>query len=209
MSSTLLEPPETETRLVKPARDEVVGGGLYHWSLEQFQEIVRRGILTSEDRVELLKGVVVKKMTNNPKHAEVIEQLTERLRILSPEGWRLRVQLPIQSGDNQPEPDFSITRKDRVRGCHPSGGDVLLVIEIADSSLSIDRKKAAIYAQAGIPHYWIINLPENQVEVYGVFNPATGEYTSIQIRREGESIEFHSPQGRVDSLLVSDLLSST
>ena len=207
--SAVLESPEIEN---SPAIFEDalrVRAELYRWTIEQYQCMVEQGVLTSEDRVELLEGLVVCKMTNNPRHSEVIEQLTDRLGQVVPAGWRVRVHLPIQSGRSQPEPDFSIVKINRVRGRHPSGADVLLVIEVADSSIAIDREKAAIYARAGIPAYWIINLPEMRVEAYDRVNPIAGEYESIQIHHEGELMSLRSPAGVYFELSVQDVLSNS
>ncbi len=86
-----------------------------------------------------------------------------------PPGWRLRCQLTVALPDSQPEPDFAVARGD-VRTYltrHPTPADVGLVIEVADSSLLRDRQeKTRIYARAGIPVYWIINLVDRGVEVY-------------------------------------------
>lgn len=206
--SSVLESPEVDMLPAERGRAETAGVEMYRWSLEQYQQMVEAGILGSEDRVELLEGVIVAKTTNNPAHSEVIEQLSERLIKLNLDDWSARIQLPIQSERSQPEPDLALVRKDRVRGRHPTGADTLLVIEVADSSLCIDREKSGIYARAGVPNYWIINIPDQRVETYGRLNSSTGEYEALLILHEGESLklEFHSAV--LFELPVRDLLAT-
>lgn len=160
---------------------------MYRWSVEQYQQMVEAGILGSEDRVELLEGVFVAKMTNSPAQTEVFEQLSGRL-----------IKL-----------DLALVRKDRVRGRHPTGTDTLLVIEVADTSLSIDREKSAIYARAGVPNYWIINIPDQRVETYCRLNSSTGEYEALLILHEGETLKLESNSVVLCDLSVRDLLANS
>jgi Uma2 family endonuclease len=148
-------------------------------------------------------------MTNNPAHAEVIEQLSGRLIKLDLAEWSVRIQLPIQTERSQPEPDLALVRKDRVRGRHPTGADTLLVIEVADSSPSIDREKSGIYARAGVPNYWIINIPDQRVETYCRLNSSTGEYEALLILHEGETLKLESNSVVLCDLSVRDLLANS
>lgn len=179
---------------------------LYRWSVEQYQRMVDAGVLGKADRVELLDGHVVSKMTNNPRHSGLIERLSDRLwRVLPPE-WSLRVQLPIQSVRSQPEPDLAIVRRDRDHSRHPIGAETALVIEISDSTLPRDRSKAAIYAQAGVSAYWIVNANDMRVEVYSRVNIQSGEYESLLIHHEGDSIQFAAEPGLQIDIPVAELL---
>ena len=141
---------------------------LYRFTVGQFQRMTELDVLTADDRVELLEGMVVQKMPHNAPHAGTIQALTKRLgRRLVP-GWELRVQLPLVLGDGQPEPDFAVVQGDETTyfGRQPTAADACLVIEVADSSRLCDRRdKARIYARAGIPVYWIVNLVDRRVEV--------------------------------------------
>ena len=142
---------------------------VYRFTVEQYQRMGEAGILTKCDRVELLEGYVVFKMPRNPPHDGTVEAMDDLLRPHIPTGWRLRCQLTVVLSDSQPEPDFAIARGDArtYRTRHPVAGDVGLVVEVADSSVGRDQhEKARLYARAGIPIYWIINLVDRQVEVY-------------------------------------------
>lgn len=139
------------------------------FSVAEYQELVRSGALPEEPRHELLEGWITSKMTRNPPH-EVAVSLANLLLIrLFGDAWHVRVQSAVATADSQPEPDLAVVRG-RARDYldrHPGPGDVALVIEVADSSLARDRGlKARVYARAGIPNYWIVNLVDRHVEVY-------------------------------------------
>jgi len=143
--------------------------GFFRLTVDQYHEMIRNNTLTTDDRVELLDGYLVNKMPQNTPHGSTLDRLDEDLKRLAPRGWRVRTQLPITLATSEPEPDFAIVRGDRhtfdLR--HPNGADFGIVIEVADSSLALDRgPKAQIYARAGIPEYWIVNVPDRQIEVY-------------------------------------------
>ncbi len=126
------------------------------------------GVLTEDDRVELLEGWITPKMTHNPPHDGTLCMVEEALRARLMKGWSIRIQSAMTTADSEPEPDIAVVRgtgRDYMRR-HPDAADVGLVVEIADSSLPRDREKVRIYARAGVPVYWIVNLIDERVEVY-------------------------------------------
>jgi Uma2 family endonuclease len=140
------------------------------FTVEEYHQMIDSGILTDEDRVELLEGWIVPKMTRNPPHDTVIALLHNRvLGPRLPEGWYCRGQSAVTTEDSEPEPDLAVirgTERDHLKR-HPGPKDMGLVIEVADTSIRRDRTiKLRLYARAGIPHYWIVHLPKAQVEVY-------------------------------------------
>lgn len=138
-------------------------------SIEQYHSMIEAGIFNHDDQIELLSGWVINKMSKNPPHAVITGILFELLLKLLPPYWFVQVEGPITLTDSEPEPDIAIVRGKRIDYYeqHPTGADVALVIEVADSSLQRDRiLKKAIYAAAGIPIYWIVNLQDQQIEVY-------------------------------------------
>lgn len=142
---------------------------LYRFSVAQYKKMIEAGVLTSEDRVELIEGIVIQKMTQHPPHAVAIDYTLDALRPLLPDDWRLREQRPIELSDSEPEPALVVVRGplQPYETCHPRPTDIAVVLEVADTSLQGDRKfKGRMYARARIPVYWIINLNERQVEVY-------------------------------------------
>ena len=139
------------------------------------------GVLGENDRVELLEGQLVDMSPIGPRHALAIDALNELLVMAVAGQATVRVQNPIVLDDtSEPQPDFTLVRRPW-RGYpdeHPGPDDVLLLIEVADSSLDYDRgAKLAIYARAGIREFWLVDLTTNRVLVYR--NARDGRYGSV------------------------------
>jgi Uma2 family endonuclease len=143
--------------------------GFRRFSVAEYHRLIEIGLLTEDDPVELIEGYLVMKMARNPPHDCVIQLLTRILARVVPDDWDFRTQCAMTLSDSEPEPDFQIVRGSALdyQSRHPTPPDVGLVIEVADSTLPSDRSdKLRIYARAGIPVYWIINLPDRLIEVY-------------------------------------------
>ena len=141
----------------------------FRMSVEDYHEAARLGILTESDRVELLEGWLVAKMTKKPPHTIAKGLVQDELIRITPAGWYVVIEDPVSTAESEPEPDAMIVRGRRrdYRDRQPGPGDVPLVVEVADSSLGEDRRiKRRIYAKAGIATYWIVNLVDGQVEVH-------------------------------------------
>jgi Uma2 family endonuclease len=142
---------------------------IYRLSVAQYEAMAKAGILTEDDPVELLEGWLVGKMTKHPPHIAASRLLLHSLGSLLPKGWMVDAQNPVATMDSEPEPDLIVIRgtprnyTDRLAGPQ----DTALVVEVADTSLRQDRgTKKRLYARAGFPIYWIVNLIERQIEVY-------------------------------------------
>jgi hypothetical protein len=138
-------------------------------TLDEYRRRAALGEFSGSQGVELLEGTLVPKARQSLKHEGALEKIQELLGKLVPEGWQLRVQQPIRVLDSQPEPDVAIVRKtlDDYAGRAPEPEDVALVFEAADASLAVDRRlKGRVYARAGIVSYWLLDLLDNQLEVY-------------------------------------------
>jgi hypothetical protein len=141
----------------------------HQFTVEQYHRMIDAGILKTGDRLELLDGWIVDKMTNNPLHANRVARLIRIFAPLSSDELVIRIQLPITLATSEPEPDLVVAKPplEQYDERHPGPADILLLIEVADSSLAVDRNlKRAIYARARLPIYWIVNIPERRVEVY-------------------------------------------
>jgi Uma2 family endonuclease len=173
--------------------------------------MVAAGVFSSVDRAELLDGWIVVKMPQNPSHAWALQKTEERIGHAMPGGWCVRTQLPVTLDESEPEPDVAVVRGSRADYAqrHPRADDVGLLVEIADSSLQQDRAwKGAIYAGAGIPAYWIINLVSEQIEVY---ETPTGADSSPMFGRQqtyhrGESVPLVLDGRQAALIPVDDLL---
>jgi len=130
--------------------------------------MARAGILDEDSNVELLEGWIVPKMPKHPPHDGTIDLLLFLLSQFLPSGWHARGQNVLLTDESEPEPDIAVVRghPGSYRDRHPTGKDVGLVIEVAHATVARDRRKAKIYAQASVPHYWIVNLDDRQIEIY-------------------------------------------
>jgi Uma2 family endonuclease len=143
-------------------------GGFRRFSVAEYGRLAEVGILTEDDRLELIEGYLVNKMTVNPPHAGTVRRLERLLQRLLPPDWDCRTQSPLVLPDSVPEPDLAVVvfDADDYRTRHPTAADAALVVEVSDSSLEGDRgDKVRIYARAAISIYWIVNLADGQVEV--------------------------------------------
>jgi Uma2 family endonuclease len=148
------------------------------------------GILAPEERGELIEGEILVRPPIGPGHADNVDEFNEVLAQYAPGRFRARIQIPIRLNDgSEPEPDVALLRR-RPEGygaAHPTPADVLLVIEVADSSLEYDRQvKAHSYGRAGVPETWVRNLPENCIERFT--EPGPEGYTQHTIHRPGETL---------------------
>jgi len=142
----------------------------YRWTREAFEKLAEVGLVAPDARLELIDGEILQKMSpQSSQHATAVLLVAEALRsIFTPPVYTIRVQLPLALGPySEPEPDVAVVEgaPRRYRDEHPSSA--VLVVEVADASLQFDRtRKAALYARAGIPEYWIVNLLDGVLEVH-------------------------------------------
>jgi Uma2 family endonuclease len=145
------------------------GPGLYRFSLEQYHQMISAGVLNEEHRVELLEGQIVGMNPIGVGHRFVVQRTFSELVRRIPARWEVFVQQPVSLSDSEPEPDLSIVRgaNEDYRDRHPSAADLALVVEVSDTTRSVDRSvKLRLYAQNGISEYWLIDLLERSVTVY-------------------------------------------
>lgn len=138
------------------------------WTRQEYDRLIEIGLLQEDEPIELIEGRLVVAEPQHDPHARAVELVAEALPLALGRRWRIRVQLPLALGpDSEPEPDVSVVRgtpRDAPSG-HPT--TAALVVEVADSSLRLDRgPKARVYARAGIADYWIVNLIDRVLEVH-------------------------------------------
>ena len=153
----------------------------HRFDAEVYGRIVESGAL-NDQRVELIDGEIIDMSPHSVEHAAVIERLTQLLR--ASDGW-LRVQLPLQVGsDSVLEPDVVLRDGPTAADRHPTSAS--LVVEVSVSSLALDRgRKAQLYAAAGVPVYWVVDVAGERIEVCTDPQP-TGGYGSVAIHRRGD-----------------------
>lgn len=176
----------------------------YRFSVEAYHRMVEEGLFPSDVRVELLNGEIIEMTPINSPHAGTVKRLNHLLGVYFRQDIILSIQDPVMLNDfSEPEPDIAVLkfRPDYYTESHPTADEVMLVVEVADSSLKKDRViKLPLYAAAGIREAWIVNLEDRVVEVYT--QPSADGYSNIRIFRKGEPIETEAVSGlSVDELL--------
>jgi len=200
-----IAPSELKTPLADPGW---IPRPLYRLTLDQYEAMVASGVFSGRERFHLINGFLVAKMTQNDLHATADELCGDALGRTIPAGWHVRAAKPIRipSQASKPEPDRCVARgsiRDYLQRS-PEPSDIALVVEISDSSLSEDRKQAAIYAAGGIPVYWIVNLVDRQLEVYA--DPSPSGYRSRQDYHAGESIPISIGGNQLSPIVLNDIL---
>ena len=172
-----------------------------------FHEMVDKGILNEDDRLELIEGELVTMSPIGPEHMGVVNQVAQILIRQLEQRAIVSIQGPIALDEfSEPQPDLAllVPRDDFYKHSLPRPADVALVIEVADSSLAYDRAiKMPLYARAGVPEAWIVNLIDRWIEVYR--GPSTAGYTTLLKILSGKSI---APQAFDDVVVVVDDLLS-
>ena len=179
------------------------------FTVDEYYRMAETGILRHDDRVELLDGEIVEMTPIGSRHAACVDRLMELVQRCTEGRGILRVQGPIRLDvHSEPEPDLAVLKRraDYYASAHPGPGDVLLVVEVADASLRYDRDvKIGLYARAGIPETWLVDLQNERVDVFTEPSPQ-GYRASRQLRR-GERLA--SPALPAASLLVDEMLGTT
>jgi Uma2 family endonuclease len=201
-------------RLSQPSADLVdlpTTRPLRRFSVAEYHRLIDAGVFRHDERFELLEGLIVVKMTRYPPHDGTISLVEEQLGLVLPRGWYCRIQSAVTTPDSEPEPDLAVVRGTRRSYLtrHPGAGDTALIVEVADASLADDRTlKARLYARAGFPVYWIVNLIDLQIEVYTdpLRSGRRSRYRGLQVYRTGDVVPVLVGGRTYGPVAVTDLL---
>jgi Uma2 family endonuclease len=179
--------------------------------VDEYHDMIRLGVLSEHERVVLIEGYLVNQISKNPPHVLALRRFRDALDRLVPAGWIYWTQDPITLTDSEPEPDYAFVRAaaDDYATRKPGPAEVGLVVEVADTSLAVDRTDSQrIYARAGIPVYWIVNIPDRQIEVYTDPQPAADPplYASRRDYRAGDAVSVTLDGVVVGSVAVGEAL---
>lgn len=175
------------------------------WSSDEYLRASEAGIFRSEERLELLEGEIVRPMSpQGLRHVQTVTRIVRRLmQVVGPGRDVMSQQTTLMSETSMPEPDVAVLRglvEDLTSLA--TGADLLLAVEVSETSLEVDRTlKARIYARAGVPEYWIVNLRDRSLEVHR--DPLGDGYRVIRRYSDRESFRAGFSE---EELLVSDLL---
>jgi Uma2 family endonuclease len=160
------------------------------FTVNDYHRMGEAGILSSRDRVELIDGEIVTMMAIGPRHGASVDRANRALTTTVGTSAIVRVQGSVRLDlFNEPEPDIVLLRPraDFYASAHPGPADILLIIEVAESSIDYDRDvKTRVYAMAGVPEYWLVDLNEDVVRVHS--EPSNGIYRSAASYQRGQSI---------------------
>lgn len=181
------------------------------WTREEYERLGELGVLGPDERVELIEGEIFAMPPQGSPHATGIRLSLRALRRAYGEEFDVSSQLPLALGQySEPEPDVAVvagSARDFVKE-HPSSA--LLVVEVSDSTLRFDREtKGSLYTAAGIPHYWLVNLVDRQLEMYRDPGPLPEAryghgYRTRTIALPGEAVDVPAPA--TARVAVDDLL---
>ena len=184
---------------------------LRRWTRVEYEQLVEKGVFMPGDRVELIDGLLVVAEPQSSVHYTAIRLIERALARAFGEGWDVRTQAPIALDDtSEPEPDVAVVRGDLrdYVAAHPA--DPVLVVEVSLTSMRLDRRhKSSLYARAGRPEYWIVNLVDRVLEVRREPAPSRQapygwDYSSAERLRPGDSVSpLAAPSAQI---AVADLL---
>ena len=178
----------------------------HRFTVPQYEKMIDVGILDENDRVELIRGEIVAKMPIGDPHIACLDRLTRLMIRAVGDDAIVSIQNPIRLRDSEPEPDLVLKRPrdDFYASGKPGPADLLLVIEVADSTLDYDREvKGPLYAENGIAEYWIANLTDRTLEVHRQPRP-DGTYAEVRTLRPGDTADVAPLPGV--TVAVADVL---
>lgn len=176
------------------------------FNVDEYYRMTDAGILSPDDRVELIEGEVIRMSPIGTHHAACVRRINAYFSQAAGRLTIVSVQNPVRLNDfSEPQPDIALLKRrdDFYASGHPAPEDILLIVEVGDTSASYDRAvKIPLYAQAGIPEVWLADLPRDFVGVFA--SPVNGRYQNIREARRGETLTLSSLAEitvRIDDLL--------
>lgn len=191
----------------RPAPPPVETRQRYAFTVADYHQLIASGHFKRTDRIELIHGELTIMPPIGPEHSFHTTRITNTLPVKLPAGVLLRMNEPITiANHSEPQPDAAIVRAraDGYRSAHPGPKDVLLIIEVADTSATFDTQvKAKLYSKAGIPEYWVIDVQEGCLRVFT--QPSARGYKHLQVLDRGDTVKSAAVSGL--TLKVKDLMS--
>ena len=184
--------------VVQPAR--------YRFTADEYHHMGAVGIFSEDDRVELIEGEIVEMSPVGDRHVTVVDRLTETLVVASAGKARVSVQNPVRLGpSSEPQPDLMLLHRESFGHGAARPDDVLVLIEVSDTTLTYDRDvKIPLYAQAGIPEVWLIDLPNGVIWRYT--DPHPNGYRLIERFNRGDTLISRPLPSVMIELVVNDLV---
>lgn len=164
------------------------------FTVKEYNQMIEAGILTKYDRVELIRGEIVEMAAVGRRHAACVNRLNALFNQRLAEFVIVGVQNPVELEDNsEPQPDLALLRlrDDFYEAGHPQAEDILLLVEVADTTIESDREvKIPLYASSGISEVWVVDINQQCLEVYR--QPSSNGYQIIQKYYRGQSLNIQA-----------------
>ena len=203
---TAVVPPVAPLASTSTEKHPETGVVPYRFTVEEYYKLGEIGILSPESRVELIDGLLVCKPMQNPPHHRAVRRLQSLMARLNGPDWTIHSRLPADFEHSSLEPDLAVLRGPETEydRRQTRGADAALIIEVADTSLAYDSgSKQRQYARAGIPAYWIVNIPDSRVEVHT--QPSNDVYQTRTDFVAGQSVPVVLDGVTVAELAVVDI----
>jgi Uma2 family endonuclease len=177
----------------------------FRFTVDQYHRMIDTGVLTEDDRVELIRGEIVPKMPIGDRHVRCVNRLNRLVTRLTADDIVVSVQNPVVLTDSEPEPDVVLYRESSTNpGVKPRPSQVLLLVEVADATFERDcDEKLPLYAENGLSECWIVNLNDDTVHVFRGPKP-DGAWGATQQLTRGGTLTIAALPGI--SLAVNDIL---
>lgn len=161
----------------------------FRFTVKDYYRLGEIGILKEDDRVELIQGEIIMMPPIDPGHAESTDNSQQGIQRMLGPNFRVRCQHPVRlDNNNEPIADLAIVRQRSYKEGHPGPADTVLIIEVSNSSLRDDlSRKKLMYAAAGIPEYWVVDLNARVLHVFA--RPKSGDYLDHRIHEEKETVQ--------------------
>lgn len=217
MNNVTMQPPTSPSSdptlsaviVASPSPTSAGAATAHRFSVEDYYRMGDAGVFEPGARVELLDGLVIEMSPVNAPHAYSVGETFHHIQRILPPGWTAREEKPITLPTSAPQPDITVMRGSRrdYRHRHPGPADIGLLVEVADSTLTLDRTtKAAVYAAAGIPEYWIVNLIDRQVEVHRQPQAAAAQYADRFVVPQSGRVMLCLDGADAGEIAVADIL---
>lgn len=161
----------------------------HRWSVAEYHRMAQSGLLDETDRVELIDGDLLDMASIGCKHAFIVNRLSQEFSAGGAQGqYLVSTQNPVCLGDrSEPRPDIALLKNDNYMDVLPTASDVLLIVEVSDTTLDYDRDvKLGLYARHGIPEVWLLDVNSRELTIYR--EPAEGQYRLIRKPTAAEAV---------------------
>jgi Uma2 family endonuclease len=197
----------TAAARLKAARRHLTAPAPFRFTVEQYYRAAEIGALGENPRTELIEGEIIEMPPSSPEHSGHVASLNAELIRRLPRRYDVRCQLGVRMSDiTEPEPDIAVVkaRTDKYTKAHPAPADTLLLLEVSKTTLAYDlERKAGVYAKAGIPEYWVLDLKARRLHVFtGPTADGWRHHTILTPREQVQSLSVPELKLKVGELFV-------